>query len=47
MAGFDPNAYSQILNLPDHLVPTLLCPLGYAADTPIPKVRLSKEDVFF
>ena len=47
MAGFDPKAYSKILNLPDHLVPTLLCPLGYAADTPIPKVRLSKEDVFF
>ena len=47
MAGFDPAEYSRILNLPDHLVPTMICPVGYAADTPIPKTRFSKEDIFF
>jgi nitroreductase/dihydropteridine reductase len=31
MAGFDPAEYSRILKLPEHLVPTVLCPLGYAA----------------
>ena len=47
MAGFDPAEYSRILNLPDHLIPTMICPLGYAADIPIPKTRFSKEDIFF
>jgi nitroreductase/dihydropteridine reductase len=47
MAGFDPAEYTKILNLPDHLIPTMICPLGYAADTPIPKTRFSKEDIFF
>ncbi len=47
MSGFDPEAYSRILGLPAHLIPTLLCPVGYAADKPMLKVRLSKEDIFF
>ena len=47
MAGFDPAEYSRILNLPEHLVPTMICPVGYAADTPIPKTRFKKEDIFF
>jgi nitroreductase/dihydropteridine reductase len=47
MAGFDPAEYSRILKLPEHLVPTVLCPLGYAADKPLPKMRFSKEDIFF
>lgn len=47
MAGFDPAEYSRILNLPEHLVPTMICPVGYGADTPIPKTRFKKEDVFF
>jgi len=47
MAGFEPDEYSRILNLPEHLVPTVLCPLGYAADAPIPKMRFQKEDIFF
>lgn len=47
MAGFDPAEYSRILSLPDHLIPTMICPVGYAADTPIPKTRFSKEDIFF
>lgn len=47
MGGFDPKAYSDILDLPDNLIPALLCAVGYAADKPIPKVRLSKEEMFF
>jgi nitroreductase len=47
MSGFDPEAYSRILNLPGELVPTLLCPVGYAADSPLPKVRFPKEEIFF
>jgi len=47
MGGFDPKEYSRILGLPAHLVPTMLCPVGYAADTPEPKVRFPKEEIFF
>ena len=47
MAGFDPQAYSRILKLPPHLVPTMLCPVGYAADKPEPKVRFPREEIFF
>jgi len=47
MEGFNAVEYSKILKLPDNLVPTTLVPIGYAADTPRPKVRLAKEDVFF
>jgi nitroreductase / dihydropteridine reductase len=46
MEGFDPKAYSQILKLPDNIVPTALCTIGYAADKPKGKLRFSKEDVF-
>ena len=47
MEGFSPEEYSKILNLSKNLVPTVLCPIGYAADTPRPKMRFKKEDVFF
>ncbi len=47
MEGFDANEYSKILDLPKHIVPTLIVPIGYAADTLRPKVRFSKEEVFF
>jgi len=47
MTGFNPQEYSRILKLPSHLVPTALCPLGYAADKPMPKMRLPKEDILF
>ncbi len=45
VAGFNPAEYSRILNLPDHLIPTIICPLGHGADKPIPKMRYSKEDI--
>ena len=46
MEGFDPKAYAKILNLPANLVPTALCPIGYASDKPNPKLRFPKEEVF-
>ncbi|MDD1670527.1 MAG: NAD(P)H-dependent oxidoreductase [Methanomicrobiales archaeon] len=47
MGGFDPKEYARILGLPPHLVPTMLCPVGYAADTPEPKIRFPREEIFF
>lgn len=47
MEGFSAEEYSKILKLPKNLVPTALCPIGYAADEPRPKVRFKKEEVFF
>ncbi|MDD1719830.1 MAG: nitroreductase family protein [Methanoregulaceae archaeon] len=46
MAGFDPEGYAKVLGLPDNLIPTVLCPVGYAADTQPTKIRFPKEDVF-
>lgn len=47
MGGFDPAEYIRILKIPSPLVPTMLCPLGYAADKPMPKVRFPKEEIVF
>lgn len=47
MQGFDPVAYSEILELPPNLVPTIIVPLGFPADMPMPKTRFPKEDIFF
>ena len=47
MGGFDPKEVSRILTIPPPLVPTMLCPVGYAADKPMPKVRFAKEDIVF
>jgi nitroreductase len=47
MGGFDPKEFSRILKLPPAIVPTMLCPVGYAADKPMPKVRFAKEEIVF
>jgi nitroreductase/dihydropteridine reductase len=47
MGGFDPKEFSRILKIPAPLVPTMLCPVGYAADKPMPKARFAKEDIVF
>jgi nitroreductase / dihydropteridine reductase len=47
MGGFDPKEYSRILKIPAHLVPVMLCPVGYAADTPMPKFRFAHEEIVF
>ena len=47
MGGFYPGEFSRILNIPKPLVPVMLCPLGYAADKPMPKIRFPREDIVF
>jgi nitroreductase len=47
MGGFDPAAYAEILFLPETIVPTVLCAIGFAADTPPKKFRFPREDIFF
>jgi len=47
MGGFDPKEFTRILKIPPPLVPTMLCPIGFAADKPMPKVRFAKEDIVF
>ncbi len=45
--GFNAKDLARILELPPHLVPTLLVALGYSADKPLKKVRFTKDEVFF
>jgi nitroreductase len=45
MGGFDPAAYSRILGLPEHLVPTVVCPVGYAVAPARPKLRFPLEEI--
>jgi len=47
MGGFDPKEFTRILNIPPPLVPVMLCPVGYAADKPMPKLRFAKEEIVF
>ncbi|MFY9638111.1 MAG: nitroreductase family protein [Methanobacterium sp.] len=46
MQGFSAEAYSEILEIPSGIVPTILVPVGYPADKPMPKLRFPKEDIF-
>lgn len=45
MEGFDSKGYKELLELDDNLVPTVLCPIGYADDESKPKIRFSKEEI--
>ena len=47
MQGFSSEAYSEILEIPSGIIPTILVPLGYPADKPMHKLRFPKEDIFF
>jgi nitroreductase/dihydropteridine reductase len=47
MGGFDQKEYMQILKIPAPLVPVLLCPVGFAADKPLPKIRVPIENIIF
>lgn len=47
MGGFDPKEYIRILKIPPPLVPVMLCPIGYAVDKPMPKIRFAREDIIF
>ncbi len=43
MEGFQPSEFSKILNLPNNIVPSVLCAIGNAADEPKPKFRFSED----
>jgi len=45
MEGFNAVEFARILDLPATLVPTVLCPIGYAADTPNAKWRFPKQEM--
>ncbi len=45
MTHFKPDEYTRILGLPANLVPTILCPVGYAADQQRGKWRFPLEDI--
>ena len=45
MTGFDPAQVAALLGTFPNLVLTALCPVGYAADTPMPKMRFPQGDI--
>jgi nitroreductase len=45
IGAFDPQAAREILNLPEHVEPIALTPLGYPADEPGRKVRKDLEEI--
>jgi len=47
MEGFQPEEFAKILGLPETIVPTVLMTIGHAKDTPHPKLRFSREEMFF
>lgn len=47
MGGFDPAGYTRILKIPKNLTPVMLCPIGYAADKPGPKIRYERNEIVF
>jgi len=47
MGGFNPDEFTRILEIPKPLVPVMLCPVGYAADKPMPKLRFPEEEILF
>jgi nitroreductase len=46
MEGFNPKEFAKILELPDNIVPTVLCAIGHAADQPRPKTRFPVKELF-
>lgn len=47
MEGFSPKGYAKVLELPSHIVPTVVLPIGYRADEekPRPKFRFDMSDI--
>lgn len=44
VGAFDEREVSRVLNLPDHLRPLAIVPVGYPAKIPSPPPRVSKEE---
>jgi nitroreductase / dihydropteridine reductase len=47
MQGFNAGGFANVLGLPVTLIPTLIVPLGFPADKPMPKARFPKEELVF
>ena len=45
VTGFDAAMLTKVLDLPAHIVPTALCPLGYGADNPSARVRFPLSQI--
>ena len=45
MTGFDPAQVAAVLGAVPNLALTAFCPVGYAADRPMPKMRFSQGDI--
>lgn len=45
VTSFQPEEFARILNIPAHLHPVIICPLGYAAHPAKPKLRFPVEDI--
>ena len=45
IAAFDPVAAREVLGLPADVIPSAFTPLGYPADSPVPKKRRSLADL--
>lgn len=45
MEGFNPQAFSEILELPAHIVPTVICTIGHAIDSLPAKYRFPLHDI--
>jgi len=45
MGAFDPAKVSALLDLPPHLVPEVLVPVGFPAENPAPTRRISLEEI--
>lgn len=44
---FQPDEFARILDIPAHLYPVVICPLGYAAHPASPKMRFPVEEIVF
>jgi nitroreductase len=44
VGGFEENKIKEILNLPAHLRPIVIVPVGYPAENPKPPKRISKDE---
>ena len=47
VTSFQPDVFARILDIPAHLYPVIICPLGYAAHPAKPKLRFPVDEIVF
>lgn len=47
VTDFQPDEFARLLDVPGHLFPVAVCPIGYAAHPANPKARFPVEDIVF